>query len=160
MKEQTLFFNLSEPLEFSKKGEFETTLSLEIAPPSPENYNLVMALGQKLFKGITEMTEREARLKKDSVQSPDDKPLPFPEMPKDEQLKSINAVVLAASVPVGDYVDLLAKLLERTCKLDADTPMRMAHFNKIGIIDKTNLLCEYVVNFIIPSVLSQILGGD
>lgn len=145
MKEQSMFFNLSEPLEFSKKGEFETTLSLEIEAPSPKNYDSVMALAQKVIKAMFEAQRSFSDLANTEQPEADQAP--------ELDAKTVRMMLLSASVPMVEYVGPLAKLLETTCTLDGETRMTAPLFDKLGIVDKNNLLCEYVATFIVPLAL-------
>lgn len=144
MNEQTMIFNLSEPLEFSKKGDFETTLSLEIAPPATQHYNLVMALAQKVTKAMLEAQRSFSGMASEQAQE---------DQSSEMNADAIKMMFLSASIPISDYIDPLARLLERTCTLDGEFRLTAGLFDKIGIQDKTKLLCEYVLNFIVPLAL-------
>lgn len=152
MKEQTFFFNLSEPLEFTKNGEFSETLSLEISPPAPQNYEFVMDLAQKVTKAMFDAQRTFAGLS-DSDESP---------QAQDAEMNAdaIKMMLLSSSVGMGDYIWTMAKLLVITCTLDGETRITNAIFDKIGIADKNRLLCEYVVNFIVPLTFAQALREE
>jgi hypothetical protein len=140
MEEQTFFFNLSEPLEFTKNGQFAETLSLEISPPAPQNYEFVMDLAQKVTRAMFDAQRTFAGLS-DDESSPQDAEI---------NADAVKMMLLSSSVGMGDYIWSMAKLLVTTCTLDGETRITNAIFDKIGIADKNRLLCEYVVNFIVP----------
>lgn len=142
MKDQTLFFNLSAPLEFSKKGDFEETLSLEISPPSPKNYDLVMTLAQHITKAMFEAQRTFSDM------SVDDEPVEGRTAELDAD--AVRMMLFSSSIPMSEYIGPLAKLLSMTCTLDGETRITQPIFEKIDISDKNRLLCEYVVNFIAP----------
>lgn len=144
MKEQTMVFNLSEPLEFSKGGEFETTYSLEIAPPSPKDYDLVMALAQKVTRAMLEAQRAFAGITPEAGDREDAGEL---------NAEGIRMLLLSSTISISEYMESFKKLLTQTCTLDGTVKLKADLFEKIGIADRTNLLCEYAVNFVIPLAL-------
>lgn len=150
--EQTMFFSLSEPLEFSKKGDFETTLSLEIAPPSARHYSAAMKLGQNVAKAVREFEEIRARMIANGAPAEvetDAEEMPVGEMQARVTPDVVKMVLLNSSVDMEEFVTGMWKILEGTCTLDGETRLNAGIFDKIGIADKNRLLYEYISVFIL-----------
>lgn len=154
MKEQTLVFNLSEPLEYAKAGGLETTYSLEIAPPAPKYHELVMPLAQKVTRAMLESRKLLVDDKPIEQQEADSSPEDGPQIPVD----GIRIMLLASSTPFDEFVKPFLKILQKTCTMDGEVKITQSLFDRLSIKDKNELLFEYVANFTIPLMSFQTLG--
>lgn len=149
MKEQTLVFNLSEPLEYAKAGGTEITYSLEIAPPAPNYHSLVMALAQKVTRAMLEARKLIGADAPNEDQEPND-------ISKEDKAKAegeaMRLMLMSSSTPFEEFLKPFLKILEKTCTMDGEVKLTYALFDRLAIKDKNNLLFQYVANFTLPLI--------
>ena len=146
MNEETLVFNLSKALEFSTKGEFEETLSLELGPPTMESLDEAYDLSQ-LVMGAMMDARRFANDEKEEKKDSDEK------MGAD----AVRIIIFSASASIKAS-DIAKKFKALACKvgtLDGKEKIKESHLIKLSLKDFTDLTCAYIANFTVPSLLSE-----
>lgn len=141
--ESSITYNLSQKLQYSVKGEFEDTASIELLAPSYETMSHALKLSQFLMRAI--MAQANS-LKGDNT----------PEGAEDADIdsKAINTLLLASDISMAEVVSSFQELAYKIGYLDSDKRVRLkeAHFAKMKISDIIQMTCEYMAAFSVPSV--------
>ena len=150
MDEKNSFeFLLSEPFEYTPKGkgDFEKVHSIEFKAPGMHEFDEAMDLSQLVMGAFMSATKFAPKIGDDSIK--DDFKMPTREeikvvlvMSQDVSYKKIGKTFKALAIKVGSIGD-------------EATPLKPDHFNKLSMEDFNDMLCEYVVNFIFPSLFSE-----
>lgn len=144
MSEDTLYFQLSEKLEYSKGGDFFQTATLELQPPSMKVFDLSSILCQDLMKAVVDGREVAGSIEQNESQDTGDI--------DSETIKMI--LFQSKSVKFSDVAKTCKVLFTHVGTYEGKTPIKMAIFDKMNIHDFTDLVCEYIANFIWPSLFS------
>ena len=158
--EKEFIFNLKEKLEYSRGGEFVETATLELSPPSMASYVESAELSQYVMGAFLESQQRVnpdqiemAREVKAAAKAADAADDDNGNILEASEIK----VMLFAATQVRfatDIVPCFRRLLPFVCTLDGTTPMKSSLIDRLQPDDFTNCICEYIVNFITPSLLS------
>jgi len=160
IEQESVLFNLSENLKYSKNGEFEETAQIEMIAPTFKVYDDAMKLAQYVsasFMDIVTNMQKEG-------------------MTKEEMQESIEEQKGTTGASVGDAIDDKATLkfflysstkvdfknlsnkfkhiCKTSCFLDSErkVPLTELHFDLMGIKDFQDLMFEYIHVFIRPFV--------
>lgn len=146
MAEDILYFQLSEKLEYSKDGDFFETATIELKPPSMPVFNLTSQLSQDVMKAV--LDAREFADESDQNQNEGD-----------IDAATIKMLLLSSKrVKFSDVADTCKVLFCKVGTYDGKTPLKMMAFERMKIIDFVQMICEYIANFIWPSLFSG--GAD
>lgn len=143
---EKMFFNLTGPLQYSKRGDFTNTVSLEFSPPSMETYDEVSDLAQYVMAAMMDARQfagdhRQPENSADSTEVVLD-------------AKSIKIMLFnARSVKFKHIADTFQNLAIKTGTTDGEIKLTQTLIKKLSPDDYTRLICEYIANFIIPSLL-------
>lgn len=146
MEEQSIIYNLEKTLEYSKKGNFETTASVELAAPS----FLVIGESVQLAQMFTRAAMQAQKLAGDRPAEP--KTESQGEMALDGA--AVKAILYASDVDIMKLIGAFMALAEKVGTLDDEKAVRLkkSHFEKMTPGDVLGMACEYIANFTIPSM--------
>ncbi len=136
-------FPLSDVLEYTdnKTGGFEKTGQIEFLPPSYFCIKEATMLSQLVTRAVLDITKFKdlAEGKKQEDQ--------------DMDAAAVKMLLMSSSsVNFPDILTAFKRLSTTVCKLSDKEFLKEAHFEKMEYDDVINMICEYVANFIIPSL--------
>lgn len=147
---EPLIFNLTELVEYSKKGDFHKTATFELNGPGMDVFDLTSELSQLVMRALMDAQEYSERLV--SNETPPDS---SPEMSAD----AIKVILLSSkNVKFSSIADVCRKLFVRVGTYDGEVKLKDSVFCKLSISDFTRLVCSYIANFIFPSLFSSTVG--
>lgn len=145
MEKNVFILNLSETLEYSKKGEFEKTATLEFMPPSMLCEKEAMRLAQLVMRATIDAKDLAAG----QEQSQTDQSI-------DEEAVKI-LLMSSKSVPFSDVSEAFKTLACKVCTCDGETKVTETLLSKLSLSDYMRALTGYVANFTFPSLFNS--GG-
>jgi hypothetical protein len=145
MEKKTLLFNLSKELQYSKKGNFETTAQLEIDAPCFMNLKQSNVLAQCFARAL--FASRQHMQDGDVDQADQNAELGANE---------VKLLLLGSSEDFSTVVDAFTDLCCVSCTLDHERSVYLLrdHFKKMEYNDILNCIFEYIAAFTAPSVLA------
>lgn len=142
-------FNLSEKLEYShKNGEFAETATIFIEPPSFDCLDEVARLSSYVTRAMMDSTKYSSITDNSAT----------PDKAGDAEIdaKSVRLILFAAaSVDVPEVIQEFKKILIKCGRVAEEKDYRFLeeHFSKLEVEDILSMMCEYIANFITPSLL-------
>lgn len=146
MEENPLIFNLSQEIEYSIKGDFSKTASIEINGPCFEVFDLVSDLSQDVTRAIFDAQSLRDKFG-DNEDSKDKKNI------DGEAMKII--LMSSKSVKFSSVAETCKKILLKSGTYDGKEKLKETFFKRISYNDFTRLICDYCANFIFPSLFSE-----
>ena len=143
-----MIFNLSKKLEYTKKGDFTETASLEFTAPGMAQYDVAMDLSQLIMGAILD-AQKHAPKPTEEEKKVADVDVTFD--------REAVRVILLSSQSIK-FKDIAAKFQRLACDIgtcDGEVKLTKELLAKLEVNDYTNLVCDYVVNFIAPSLFSM-----
>ena len=144
-----MIFNLSETIEYAKDGDFQKTASLEFIGPNMEVYEKSLELSQFVTRAM--MDSQDYYKKQDNIEDKEE----------DSKMTSdaMKIILMSSkSVKFSDIANCCKKLFLKVGTYDGEVKLKDTVFSKMSIDDFTSLVCEYIANFIFPSLFSQTMG--
>jgi hypothetical protein len=150
MEKKVVTFNLSENLEYSTGGDFSNTAQITLHAPSMECFNEGLTLSQLVTGSF--MSAQSMATANDAEMPDNADAMKDIASPKADEIK----IILMASQTVS-ITKIARAFRELACKvgyLDDKESERLkeTHFKKMLYEDVVDMLCEYVANFIFPSL--------
>jgi hypothetical protein len=144
MEPQTLLFNLSAEIQYTKNGNFENTAQLEVDGPCFLNLKQSTILSQFFARAL--MSSRK-HIQQDEVSGSDQN--------AEIGTNEVKLLLLGSDVDFSEIVNAFVDLCAVSCTLDQDRKIRFIkdHLAKFNYEDIINFVCEYIATFIVPSVL-------
>jgi hypothetical protein len=138
-----LLFQLKEPLDYSVKGDWEKTATIELGPPSYKCFDQATQLSQFVMAAVLASTRFE-HLAKEKETDKD----------KDDLLNAdaVKFILMSAEDKFEDIHACFRKLACKVGTVAEDVPLIDSHFSKMSYDDNIRIVCEYVANFILPSL--------
>jgi len=156
--DKNLLYQLSKEFEFSKKGGFEKTATIEIKPPSMNSFDEVSDFEQ-LFMGSIVTAGNLFKSSEEEDQPPEEEKSALQNLkdnvPTANEIRML--ITISQEVKLRDLFKAFKKLAVKDAKLDEKTPMKASHFDKLEKDDALGLMCEYASFFTFPSLLG---GGS
>jgi len=146
MEKENMIFNLSEKLEYSDKGEFTDTLTLEISAPSMAVFDETSELSQLVMAAMLDATKN----------LPEDQKKKAEENQEEEKIDAagVKAMLNAArSVKWKEIRKCFNVVALKCATFDGKIPITETTLNKFTPEDFTRMVCEYIANFIFPSLV-------
>lgn len=150
MEPKKIGVKLSKELEFSKGGEFKETAELEFSCPTMATFDESSDLSQMVMNALMDAGKNAPKDTK-------------PEEGADGEMdaEAIKIVLMSATnIKFKDVAKCFKGLALKCGTYDGEEPLSESVFDKLEIEDFTRCICEYVANFIIPSLLSGQMGGS
>lgn len=142
MENNVFILDLSATLEYSKKGEFEKTASLEFAPPSMLCEKEAMRLAQLVMRATIDAKDLAAGQEQQKADQSVD----------EEAVKIL--LMSSKSVPFSDVSEAFKALACKVCTCDGELKVTEALLAKLSLADYMRALTGYVANFTFPSLFS------
>ena len=144
MEPDTMIFNLSQELEYSSKGDFKTTLTLEFRPPGPQEFRPANKLAQLVMNAVLDAGKNAP---KDQEVDQEQK------NPTGDEMKLI--LMSSSNVDFNDIFDAFKSIALATGTFDGKESITEVIFSKISIEDCRQAACEYIAFFVFPSLFSE-----
>lgn len=147
MEKDTMIFQLSSTLQYSKKGDFVDTATLEFKAPSMNEYDDASDFAQYIMGAIMEQqkntTPEEMEVAMSATAQNDSELDP----------EGLRIVLMAAkNVRFREIAATFKKLSLKVGTCDGETKLTDDLISKMTPADWTRCVCEYAVNFITPSL--------
>jgi len=151
---ENYLFQLDTPIEYSKDGEFVQTATIELLPPSADSIVESMKLSQFVMQAFTEARKNTSE---DDLSEEDMAAIKEKADNKDTlnilEASQVQTILFSSKIDLSKVFALFKKLMMKVGKLDKDfKPIKEAHFRKFTYDDTVRMMCEYIANFIIPSL--------
>ncbi|MCP4552344.1 MAG: hypothetical protein GY834_09950 [Bacteroidetes bacterium] len=140
----TFHFQLESVLQYSEDGEYSNTGEIEFLPPSINCFKDATKLTQYVTKALLSSSKF-----KDLGESSED----IEEQEIDAQ--AVKFILMASDGSFNNIFDCFKKLSQKCGKLSEKTFLKETHFKKISYEDSIRMVCEYIANFIIPSLILE-----
>jgi hypothetical protein len=141
-------FPLSKPFDYTPKGkgDFEPVHAITFRAPGMNEFDETMDLSQLVMRAFMSASKFAPKLGEENIveafKMPTRNEIKVVLVMSDESFKKIGGCFKVLAVKVGSIGD-------------EATPLKLDHFNKLSMDDFNDMLCEYVVNFIFPSLFSE-----
>jgi hypothetical protein len=141
-------FALSNPIEYSKGGEFYTCHELTLLAPSYNNRKQCQKLKQLFFKIVKDNAEKnkdesDSRKKRDRDDNEDNV----------LEGSDITTIFFMSDVDIDEVMDIFEKLLiSGVCKLDDSITLNNSLMGKMSLGDIEKIFGEYMSNFLVQSL--------
>lgn len=145
-------FQLTQELTYSKAGKHETTATIIMHAPSMETFDEATNLGQLVMRAFADSQERTdvGGFSKEMIEEAKEK--------VDEGFdgSTIKMIVMSSkSIKFVDVANEFKRLAVKTCFVATDLSIKNPMFDKMDLNDFTRMVCEYISNFIAPSLFSE-----
>lgn len=151
MENNPYIFNLSDVVEYTKAGDFHKTATFELLGPTMSVFDLSSAISQMVVRAVL-----DARTLTDGANT---EPLNDNNSNDSEggmDIEAMKVILLSSkSVNFSDLASLCRKLFLKVGTFDGEVKLKGAVLDKMSVDDYTRLICEYIVNFIFPSLFSS-----
>jgi hypothetical protein len=148
-----LFFNLTSPIEYSKGGDIVQTATLEFPAPSMDIYDDVTDLAQYVASAVVEARRFAKDIEKEDIK---EAVLKIDTEEKGKKLLDADAMKMilmtAKEVKFKDLSAVFKRIAYKVGTCDGTVKITDNILKKLSTEDYTLLICEYVVNFIVPSL--------
>lgn len=150
MEQKQIGVKLSKELEYTKEGDFTTTAELVFTCPTMASFDEASDLSQMVMNALMDAGKNAPKVEEDVEASQGDL-----------DADSIRVVLMTAErVKFKDVAKCFKKLALKCGTFDGKTVLTESTFNKLEIEDFNKCMCEYIANFIVPSLLSGTVGGS
>jgi len=142
---KTFEFTLSEPIEYSTKGEVREGTSITFYAPKANQRKKVMKLKQTFFQSLPKGDGTPQQEK----QTPNE----VPEIDGD-------AVLFIVAQSTADYAEFIeigrSVICDRNAKIDDNEYLTVVTLDKVDIDEMEKMVGQYVANFIVKSALKSL----
>ena len=148
MEKDTMIFNLSKKLEYSKGGDFAETASLEFRAPGMNEYDEIADLSQLIMGAM--VSARSTASEKDIKASQENK-----DSQEEMTVPALRSTLLAGQAI--KFKDIAACFRRLACVLgttDGSVKITDTLLDKMSIQDFNDMLCEFCINFILSWVIN------
>jgi hypothetical protein len=143
MEKENMIFELSGKIKYSKDGDFLETATLEFPAPTMDTFEECSDLSQLVMNAMMDAA-------KHAPQQEEKEPDVNMKISADE----IKAVFFSArDVKFTDIAKCFEKLALKIGTVDGQEKITGKIIKSLGPEDYTRLICEYVANFIVPSLV-------
>ena len=143
-------YKLEAPLKFTKGGDFEETLSLEMEAPSMSEYDEVADLSQAVMSAMMSSAKHNLGIDPENLGDAID---PVEDLRMGAQ--ELRIVMLSApKTRVRDLARKFRTLAVKVGTLDGKIKIKDSHLNKLSIADFDGFMFGCIANFICPSLFS------
>jgi hypothetical protein len=134
-------FTLSDPIKYQTGGEHVEGVKLELTAPAVKNRKRAAKLKQGFMRCINDLpseAKKSPEKKQDAKLNPDE----------------VLVILQMGSIEYDEYIDIFVNLLSRgVCKIDGKEDLTELLAEKISFEDLERLMGEYIVNFILGSLM-------
>lgn len=145
-----MIYNLSETIEYAKDGDFHKTATIEFTGPSMGVYEMSLELSQYVTRAMMDAQDFLNKQIKSEVEKEEDSNM------TGDAMKII--LMSSKSVKFSDIANCCKKLFLKVGTYDGEVKLKDTIFSKISLEDFISMVCEYIANFIFPSLFSQAMG--
>lgn len=150
MEQQEIGVKLSGTIEFSTGGDFSNTAELVFKCPTMASFDEASDLSQMVMNSLMDAGKNAPK----DVE-------PEEGATGEMDAEAIKIVFMTSEkIKFKDVAKCFRKLAMKCGTYDGKEPLNDSVFEKLSIDDFTRCVCEYVANFIIPSLLSGQKGGS
>lgn len=147
MEQKSIGVKLSKPLEYSSDGDFKKTAELEFGCPTMAIFDEASDLSQMVMNALMDAGKNAPKNDEESEPS------------GDLDADSVRVVLMSAErVKFKDVAKCFEKLALKCGTYDGKEVLTDSTFKKLSIEDFSRCICEYIANFIVPSLLSGTVG--
>jgi hypothetical protein len=149
MEKESIDFQLSKNLEYSRGGQFEQTATIVMKAPGPDVFEHICDLSQLVMLAFTDAQKLKSGLTDEEIAKAEAEK-------EDKQIdpEEIKVILLAStSVKFTHIAQEFKKLAANVCEVAENEKLTPVRFEKIEIDDRINMICTYIANFITPSLL-------
>lgn len=140
-----MLFNLSQTVEYSKAGDFCKTATLEFTGPTMQVFDLSSEISQLVMRAVLDAKDLADKFSSNNEKSASDS----------MNAEAIKIILLSSkSVKFSELAELCKKLFEKVGTFDGEVNLKASVMDKLSINDFTKIICEYISNFIFPSLFS------
>lgn len=142
---KTFTFDLTEPIEYSHKGELVQGTSITLYAPKPAQRKKAMKLKQVFFQSLpkSDGSERKTNEKESEIDG--------------------NMVLFIVAQSDADYADFIetgrSLLCDRNAKINDEEYLTTVTVDKLDLDDMETMIGQYVANFIVKSALKALGNG-
>lgn len=158
MENNPYIFNLSSVVEYSKGGDFHKTATLELYGPTMPVFELSSAISQMVMRAVLDARSLSEEVKPEQLKEESEVDKNIDEVMDVTAMKVI--LLSSKNVKFSDLAMACKKLFVKVGTFDGEVKLKTAVLDKISVDDYTRLVCEYVVNFIFPSLFSSPEGAE
>ncbi len=157
MEKESVDFQLSNNLKYTntEKGDFETTATIIMCPPTMEVFDQATNISQLVMKAVTDVQERNAGQSEELKAAIEEANKEREESSKEGfDAEEIKAMLFSSNrVQFIQVANEFKRLAPSVCKVGEKIKLVPNIIKKMDINDYTNLICSYIANFITPSLL-------
>jgi hypothetical protein len=147
MEPKTIGVKLSKKITYSTDGDFKETAELEFKCPTMASFDEASDLSQAVMNALMDAGKNAPKVDPKEGES------------GDMDAEAVKIVLMTAErIKFKDVAKLFRKLALKVGTYDGKETLSESVFEKLEIDDFTKCLCEYVANFIFPSLLSGQTG--
>lgn len=145
MEQKQMLFQLSEKISYSKAGEFPETATIQINAPSMIVFDQASELSQMVMASMIDASKNIQGDKKVEDIDPDDAVI---------DAEAVKALLMSArNVKMSDVRKCFDALVLKSATFDGEVKITETTLSKMSMPDYTRMVCEYIANFIIPSLV-------
>lgn len=145
MEPETLIYKLKKGIKYSTQGKFKETATLEVKPPTIKEMEPAVRLSQLVTNAMFDARKLMPEGQGVDVENPDQQ-----QMPTAKELKLI--LFASDNVDFNKIFDAFKEIALTSGTFDGKEPLKETAFDKIGMEDSILFACEYIANFIFPSL--------
>lgn len=151
MEKEKVEFMLDKVLKYSAKGDFNETGSITMYPPSMDCFEEASDLSQVV---MTAFMDARKYATEDAVQEQKKKE-------EDIDADAIKMILFSSTQVKFTHVSKrFNELANKVCEIETGVFLNQDIVSKMDIKDYVRLVCEYISNFILPSLLSAGEGSE
>jgi len=143
MEQKEMLFQLSDKIQYSKAGEFPETATIQINAPSMEVFDEASELSQMVMASMIDASKNIQVSSKEV--DPEDAKI---------DAEAVKALLMSArNVKMSDVRKCFDALVLKSATFDGEVKITETTLKKLSMADYTRMVCEYIANFIIPSLV-------
>lgn len=147
--DENLLFQLSNELRYSgKDGDFSTTATIEIEPPSYACMEQAVKISQHVSRAIMDSNKYRNLVDDSSVEKAGD---------IDDVLdpNAVKFLLFSSTIDCTKTIKVFEKLVISSAYVAEGIRFKQTHFKRMDVNDLIRFACEYIAHFIVPSLLSE-----
>ncbi len=148
MEPDTLVFDLSKEIKYGSKGDFKDTLSIELNPPGIDQFDDANDLSQLVTNAVM---DAGSRVPADKQLEEEDK-----KKQKNPTAKEVQVILMSSErISFNKVFKAFSSIACKCGTYDGKERLKTSVFKKMGVEDARRCMCEYIANFIFPSLFSD-----
>lgn len=152
-------FTAEKKIEYSntKTGDFDETFTVYLRAPSYREKTYALKLQQHIYRAFAKAAEQRSDHQTDEAEQADGADQAEEE---DEKMNGQRVMVLLSMFGDTEAVSTLFEgLVTKVGELETGVPLLAKHWRMLSLQDHRRMCGEYIANFIMPLVLSEMKGA-